>query len=136
MPDRNLDAGGDGVSGEVGDRASRVALGKDIQQMIVALNDSGIRPESDTWHKLIEIVLGDGVKWNGVMQELERLDQRLINLTTEVTTLKTEVKTLRNEMDQRKETSREMLWMLRLVLAGVSVLAVAYVWGAFHVAGG
>ena len=137
MPNRGLDAGGDGTIGEVGESASRVALGKDIQQMIVALGESGERVDNDALSKVLRIVLGDGVKWNGVMQELERLGESVKSLTdkmialeekltTKVTTLEKTVNLLQSEMHERRETSAEMLWMMRVILGVVTVLAIAY----------
>ena len=121
----------DEVTGGVGDSASRVALGKDIQQMIVALDGNTSRADGETLRKVLAIVLGDGLSWDGVMQDLRRIRELVANLTGEVQTLKQEVRALQVEIDERRETSHEMLWTLRIVLAVVSVLALAYMWGAF-----
>jgi hypothetical protein len=132
MQGSSIDAGGDGVKGDVGQHADRVALGKDIHQMIVSLGESGFRADADTWRKLMDIVLGDGVAWDGVMQDLRRLRESVQSLTNKVATLEQKVSDLKAEMDERHETSNQMIWMLRLVLALVVVMAAVYVsqaWG-------
>ena len=46
--------------------------------------------------------------------------------------MENKVSELKSEIDERKETSGQILWMLRLVLALVAVMAAAYLlqaWG-------
>lgn len=132
MPGSSIDAGGDGVKGDVGQHADRVALGKDIHQMIVSLGESGFRADAETWRKLIDIVMGDGIAWDGVMQDLRRLRDSVQTLTNRVATLEQKVSDLKIEMDERHETSNQMIWMLRLVLALAAVMSATYLlqaWG-------
>lgn len=124
---QGIETGGDGATGDIGDRASRIALGKDIQQMIVALGEGGGR-DSDALNKVLRIVLGDGLQWDGVMQELKRLNERILSLTTEVQTLKQEVKTMKSELEERRETSAQMLLLLWVVLGMVALIAAVYLW--------
>ncbi len=137
---QGIETGSDGAIGDIGDRASRIALGKDIQQMIVALDGVGGR-DGDALSRVLRIVLGDGVKWNGVMQELERLGETVKNLTdkmialeekltNKVATLEKTVNSLQSDMHDRKETSQKMLWMLSAVLTLVIAIAVVYIWQA------
>lgn len=124
---QGIETGSDGAIGDIGDKASRIALGKDIQQMIVALGEGGGR-DSDALNKVLRIVLGDGLQWDGVMQELRRLNGQILSLTTEVQTLKQEVKIMKSELEERRETSAQMLLMLRVVLGLVALIAVVYIW--------
>ncbi len=137
---QGIETGSDGAIGDIGDRASRIALGKVIQQMIVALDGVGGR-DGDALSRVLRIVLGDGVKWNGVMQELERLGETVKNLTdkmialeekltNKVATLEKTVNSLQSDMHDRKETSQKMLWMLSAVLTLVIAIAVVYIWQA------
>lgn len=115
------------VTGELGDNVDRVALGKGIQQMIVALGDAG-RLDTETLHKVFEIVLGDGVQWDGVMQDLKRLRGSVEQLANKVSTLETKVNTLQTEMHNRRETSNEILWTLRITLGLVVAIVAVYIW--------
>lgn len=120
-------AGDDLISGDLGSGVDRAAVGKGIQQMIVALGDAG-QLNSDMLRKVLDIVLGDGILWDGVMKELERLRAGMQTLTAEMQTLKTEVKTLQTEMHERRETSAEILWTLRITLGLIVVFLAVYVW--------
>ena len=122
-----LISGGDLVIGELGDNVDRVALGKGIQQMIVALGDAG-RLDTETLRKVFEIVLGDGVQWDGVMQDLKRLRGSVEQLANKVSTLETKVNTLQTEMHNRRETSAEILWTLRITLGLVVAIVAVYIW--------
>ena len=117
---------GDLISGDLGQGVDRAAVGKGIQQMIVALDTAGMN--TDALRRVLDIVLGDGVMWDGVMKELERLRTGMQNLTTEMQTLKQEVRVLQSEMYARRETTVEMLWMLRIVLLIVVAIAAVYGW--------
>lgn len=126
---QGIETGSDGAIGDIGDKASRIALGKDIQQMIVALGEGGGR-DSDALNKVLRIVLGDGLQWDGVMQELRRLNGQILSLTTEVQTWQQEVKIMKSELEERRETSAQMLLMLRVVLGLVALIAIVYIWQA------
>lgn len=121
----------DYIAGAIGDDADRVLVGKGIQQMIAVLGDQAGRMDNDTIRRMIEIVLGDGISWDGVMQELRRVRKDIEDLTTEVKTLKQEVSTMKAEQSERRETSREIVLMLRVVLIAVIAIAVVYLWQAF-----
>lgn len=131
---------GDLISGDLGERVDRAAVGKGIQQMIVALDTTGMN--TDALHRVLDIVLGDGVMWDGVMKELERLRTGMQALTTEMQAVKSETQTVKAEMQTVKaemqtlkvetharcETSVEMLWMLRIVLVIAVAFAAVYGW--------
>ena len=128
-------ADGDHTAGTIGEEGEGNAAGKGIQQVSVNLDDRSPAEAAQILRDLNRAVFGDGLGWDGVVQQLrqirrdvEVLARDVTALTNEVATLKNELVNLKQQMSDRTETSRQMQILLVVVAAGVGVLVLVALW--------
>ena len=121
-------ADGDYIAGELGEEGAGNVVGKGVQSVSVNLGDRTPAEAAQILRDLNRAVFGDGLGWDGVVQQLRQLRRDVEELTSKVTTLNHEVTQLKNQMSDRTETSRQMQILLVVVAAGVGVLVLVALW--------
>lgn len=126
---------GDYIAGELGPDGESNIVGKGVQQVSVNLGDRSPAEAAEILRQLNRAVFGDGLGWDGVVQQLrqirrdvEILARDVATLTTEVATLKQELVNLKQQMSDRTETSRQMQLLLAVVAGGVAILVIIALW--------
>jgi hypothetical protein len=118
----------DHIAGDIGQEGDGVIVGKGVQSVRVDLGDRSPAEAAEILRQLNRAVFGDGLGWDGVVQQLRQIRRDVEELTENVVTLKQEVTTLKQQMQERTETSQQMQRLLTLIAVGVGVLVVFAVW--------
>ena len=121
-------ADGDYIAGELGEEGAGNVVGEGVQSVSVNLGDRTPAEVAQILRDLNRAIFGDGLGWDGVVQQLRQLRRDVEELTSKVTTLNHEVTQLKNQMSDRTETSRQMQILLVVVAAGVGVLVLVALW--------
>lgn len=121
-------ADGDYIAGELGEEGAGNVVGEGVQSVSVNLGDRTPAEVAQILRDLNRAIFGDGLGWDGVVQQLRQLRRDVEELTSKVTTLNHEVTQLKNQMSDRTETSRQMQILLVAVAAGVGVLVLVALW--------
>lgn len=125
---------GDSIDGRLGDGVRGSAVGKDISNQNVRI-DLGSRTPQEL-QRVVDIVLGDGFRWDGIVKEIQRVEESLTKqMSTMEQKLERRIEGLESKMGRTPQADLDR-WFLVAIMAGIFVLTIVVAWGVYVLANG
>ena len=81
--------------------------------------------------RINNIVLGDGLRWDGVVQEIRKLEEQVKQLTEHMITLQDRITSMESKMGQPKEDDVWSTWLTRFLIIAGTIAIVVQAWQIF-----
>lgn len=125
---------GDRVSGDLGDGVFGSAVGKDIANQNVRI-DLGSRSPQEL-QRVVDIVLGDGFRWDGIVKEIQRVEESLTKqMSTMEQRLERRIEHLETKIGRTPQADLDRKFLIA-IMAGLFALTVITAWGVYVLANG
>lgn len=72
--------------------------------------------------RISEVVLGDGLRWKGIVRELEKLEEHIRALTIKVDSMETKLSAFERKLGERQHADLGASWTIR-ILIGLAILS-------------
>ena len=131
------DFGRDGIVSDMGSGGSGNAVGKDITSQNVRIDFGDIDPRD--LQRIARIVLGDGLSWDGIVQELRKMEQSLTqSMHSMEQRLEERIENIERKIDRRPlmDSPRLTQVLLFAIMAGLFVMTIVVAWGVYVLANG
>lgn len=126
---------GDSVSGGIGEHGDGNAAGKGIQQLSVNLGDRSPQETAEILRELNRAVFGDGYRWDGIVRELRKLEERIAALTTKINTVEQKLVTLESRISRIPNADINQKY-LRAILVLLVIISLIIAWAVIEYANG
>lgn len=123
----------DTVHGGIGEDGRGNAVGKGIQQVRVDLGNRTPEEVSQILRdlpKINEVIFGDGLRWNGIVRELQRLEEHIRALTIKVDNMENKLSAIEERYGKRQSEPWTGTAIRILIVVGVLSLGVQ-LWQVF-----
>lgn len=124
----------DSVHGAIGDDGSGNAAGKGIQQVSIDLGNRTPAEISQILRdlpKINEVIFGDGLRWNGIVRELQRLEEHIRALTIKVDNMENKLSAFERKYGKRNEPESWTNRAIQILIALVTFSVLVQLWQTF-----